>query len=205
MDTEKIGIVILAAGGSTRFGKPKQLLQFEGRSLLRRAADSAVVSACGKVVVVLGPNAPATMAEIDGSPIEIVVNHEWQDGISTSIKSGLNKLLGGQPELSAVVFMLCDQPFVNVDTITALVNGFRTSKKPIVASRYGNTLGVPALFACEMFSELFDLTGDAGAKKIIARHASEVCAVDAPEAAMDIDRPDDYEKLLSLKQQQGCP
>src|SRR6266852_5251622 len=106
------------------------------------------------------------MVEIDGLPVEIVVNNDWQDGTSSSIKIGLNRLLADEPELTAVIFMLCDQPFVDRDTITALIEGYRTSKKPIVACEYENTPGVPALFAREVFAELMALEDDIGAKQV---------------------------------------
>ncbi|MEP6788662.1 MAG: nucleotidyltransferase family protein [Acidobacteriota bacterium] len=201
METDEIGIVILAAGGSARFGKPKQLLQFQGASLLRRAVDTALLSDGVKVVVVLGEGSQVLMNEIDGLPVTIAVNDDWRSGISSSIKIGLKKLLDAESGLAAAIIMLCDQPLVNADMISALIDGFRSSRKPIVASRYQGTLGVPALFAREMFEELLDLKGDVGAKPIINRHASNVCEIDAPEATPDIDRPEDYERLLTQKQQ----
>jgi len=199
MDTDKIGIVILAAGGSTRFGEPKQLLQFEGTSFLRRAVDAALSQPDCTVVVVLGQDAAAAKDEIDGLPLKIVVNSDWQVGISSSIKGGLKKLLEDEPELAAVIFMLCDQPFVSRATIANLINNYTSTRKPIVASSYQETLGVPALFAREMFAELMDLKGDIGAKPVILSHAADVCKIDAPEAFSDIDTQADYEKLLTPK------
>jgi len=199
MDTDKIGIVILAAGGSTRFGEPKQLLQFEGTLFLRLAVDVALSSDPCQVVVVLGQDAAAAKDEIDGLPLKIVVNSDWQVGISSSIKGGLKKLLEDEPELAAVIFMLCDQPFVSRATIANLINNYTSTRKPIVASSYQETLGVPALFAREMFAELMDLKGDIGAKPVILSHAADVCKIDAPEVFSDIDTQADYEKLLTPK------
>src|SRR5258706_4679379 len=110
MDTEKIGIVILAAGGSTRFGSPKQLLKFQGKTFLRRTVDVALSQDGCKAVVVLGENSRQSIDEIDALPVEIAVNNDWQTGISSSIKLGLKTLLAAEPELSAAAFRLCDQP-----------------------------------------------------------------------------------------------
>ena len=162
MSTRKIGIVILAAGGSTRFGASKQLLKLEGRSLLRRAVDAAISPRCCNIVVVLGEDHRNSEDEISTLPVEIVVNNDWQSGISSSINLGLKKILDDEPELAAVIFMLCDQPFVNSDTISRLIDAYGSTQKPIVASRYDGTLGVPALFDREMFPELLDLQGYRG-------------------------------------------
>src|SRR5258706_7059596 len=201
MDTEKIGIVILAAGGSTRFGSPKQLLKFQGKTFLRRAVDVALSQDGCKVVVVLGEDSQRSIDEINALPVEIAANSDWQTGISSSIKLGLKTLLAAEPELSAVVFMLCDQPSVGRVAIANLIDTYRSTRKPIVACAYQDTLGVPALFSREMFGELMDLSGDIGAKPVIERHAADVCKVDATEAFLGIDYSEDYEKLLAAKQQ----
>lgn len=200
MNTRKIGIVILAAGESARFGGPKQLLKIEGKSFLRRAAHTAVSQDGCKVVVVIGEEIQSLRNEISSLPIEIVVNHDWKIGISSSIKLGLQTLLDDETEMDAVIFMLCDQPFVNSDTIAGLTKAYRTTQKPIIAARYEDTLGVPALFDRALFAEIMDLRGDVGAKPIIRRHAANVYGVDAPEAFLDIDDADDYEKHVTQKQ-----
>src|SRR5437762_10770370 len=125
LNHERIGIIILAAGGSARLGSPKQLLDFEERSLIRRATETAVSCRFGPICIVLGADAERSCDEIHDLPVEIVINDLWKNGISTSIRSGLERLVEIEPEISAVIFTLCDQPLVNSDTLVALVQTFK--------------------------------------------------------------------------------
>lgn len=189
---------MLAAGASSRLGEPKQLLQFAGESLLRRAARAALLVENQKTVIVLGANHEKMICEIQDLPIEIVVNHDWQTGMSSSIKSGLAKLLEAEPELLAVILMLCDQPFVTAQTLVNLIEKFVETKKTVVACEYENTIGVPALFAPETFAELLDLKGEAGARFVIKKFAaSGLAKITQPEAAFDVDTIEDYRRLLN--------
>ncbi|HEX8246621.1 MAG TPA: nucleotidyltransferase family protein [Pyrinomonadaceae bacterium] len=196
----KVGLILPAAGASKRLGNfPKQLLEFRGKTLIRRAAENALASECGKICVVLGASAGKIKREIDDLPIEIAVNEDWVNGMSSSLKSGLGKLLEIEPELSAAVVMLADQPLIDSTIINRLIEVFLETQAPIVASRYAETVGVPAIFARSMFDELMSLTNDGGAKLIIKKYAAAVEKVRVPEAAFDVDTPQDYENLLKLK------
>lgn len=193
MQSSSIAIIVLAAGASSRMnGQPKQLLKFEGKTLLRRAAETALKTNC-RTIVVLGANAERAKKEIADLPLEIVVNENWAAGIGESIKTGLSAVLGENP--SAVVVMLCDQPFVTTETLNRLIENHKQTGAPVAASLYNETLGVPALFARALFGELSNLAGDAGAKAIIKKHAGCVAQMPAPEAAFDVDTPQDYEQL----------
>lgn len=197
--TEKIGLILLAAGASGRYGKfPKQLLIFRGKTLLRRAAENALAADCEKVCVVLGARAEELKSEIAGLPVEIVVNDDWQSGMNSSLKKGLEKLLEIEPELSAVAITLCDQPLVDAAIIERLIENFRQSDKPIAAARYAETVGVPAIFARSMFAEIFGLSENSGAKRLIKKYEDSVLKIPLPEAALDIDTAGDYESLLKL-------
>jgi molybdenum cofactor cytidylyltransferase len=112
-----------------------------------------------------------------------------------SIKTGLSFLLAENRGIEAAILMLCDQPFVTAETLDRLVETFQKTKKPIAACQYADTLGVPALFAREMFAELSDLQGDAGAKAVIKKQAANVAQTPAPEAAFDVDTQTDFQKL----------
>ncbi len=194
----KIGIIILAAGASTRMnGEPKQLLKFEGKTLLRRTAETALSFAAARpIVVVLGANAEKLLPEIKDLPLLPAINENWASGMGGSIKTGLSVLLAENTDIEAAILMLCDQPFVVVETLNRLVETFQKTKKPIVACQYADTTGVPALFAREMFAELSDLQGDAGAKAVIKKHAANVARTPAPEAGFDVDTQADFQKLL---------
>lgn len=196
-DDKKIGLVLLAAGASQRLGGyPKQLLHFKGKTLLRRAAENATSSVCCSICVVLGANAAMLSAEIAELPVEIAVNENWKNGMGSSLQVGLKKLLEVEPEISAVTLTLCDQPFVTSSIINQLVGTIVQSKKPIVACEYGETIGVPAIFARSLFKELLNLSAETGAKKIVTNHITSVAKISFPEAAFDIDTWQDYELLM---------
>jgi len=190
-----IGVIVLAAGASTRMGQPKQLLRFEGQSLLRRAAGAALGSPCRPVVVVMGAHAALMRAELKQLAVQVVENPQWVNGMSSSIRVGITKLAKLSEEASAAVITVCDQPLVTPELITRLVETHRATNASIVASEYGETLGVPALFSRRLFPELCDLSDPAGAKQIINRFLNEVVPVPFVGGAFDIDTPTDYAKL----------
>lgn len=194
-ETSKVGGLLLAAGGSSRLGRPKQLLQFQGKSLLRRAAETLLKSTCGPIVVVLGAEFNESQAEIADLPLKICINENWQTGMSSSIKAGLQKLLTIEPELAAVIITLCDQPHVNADHIDLFAAEHHRSGAAIIAAEYGGTVGVPALFAREMFERLSQLEGDKGARDLIRNRVDVVVTIKLEEAAFDIDTLIDLDKL----------
>lgn len=191
-----IGVIILAAGGSSRMGSPKQLLPYRGETLLRRAAKSALASVCDRVVVVIGSQAEYVRRELDDLPLSVVENQNWQSGMSSSIRAGLQHLLSAN-HVESVIIMLCDQPFVTADVLNDLVSTHCETSKPIVASTYGTTRGVPAFFSRELFTELASLTADEGARRIIATHPEDVVTITFPQGAVDIDTPHDHERITS--------
>lgn len=187
----KIGALLLAAGGSKRMGRPKQLLVWEGKTLLRRAAEMLSDSVCDPIVVVLGSERVRSATELEGLRTRTCANPGWETGMSSSIKHGLRELLEIEPTLTAVIITLCDQPEVDASDINDLVDKFRETGAPIVAAQYGAVTGVPALFANRMFGSLFDLKGDKGAREVIRNGAVDVVTLDMEQAAFDIDTPED--------------
>ena len=192
---QSIGLIVLAAGASTRMGTPKQLLLHRGRTFLRRAAETALASACHPIVVVLGAHAEQVQVELERLPVLIVENRRWEEGMSSSIRVGLETLVAECEGVDGVVIMLCDQPFVTVEVINELVETYHKTGKLIVASAYGEACGVPVLFSNELFVEIAALEGRQGAKQIIANHPLDVATVCFPEGAVDVDTPQDYERL----------
>lgn len=193
----EVGIVVLAAGGSSRLGTPKQLLMYGDRSLLRRSAETAVDARIGPVVVVLGAGAEQLSDELDGLNVAIVENAEWRNGIGSSIRAGVQRVLMGNAAGEAVVLMLCDQPLVTPNVIRRLVERYRETRAPIVACAYGDTLGVPALFDAECVDDLLRLPDGQGAKDLIASFGSRVASIHVPAAVVDVDTQDDYAQLLA--------
>jgi molybdenum cofactor cytidylyltransferase len=195
-----IGIIVLAAGASSRMGEPKQLLRYQKETLLGRAIRAALETKLGPIIVVVGSHADAMQSEIAALNVKIVVNQSWQEGMGSSIRCGLQALAtevtGGT---EAAILMLCDQPFVTSDVIRRLADAYVTSGALVVASEYETngekTLGAPALFSRSLFPELMALHGAEGAKRVIARHVAETLVIAMPEAAFDVDTPDDYRAL----------
>ena len=197
MQSNLIGVILLAAGASVRLGKAKQLLEFRNQTLLRRSAETAQqISA--RVVVTLGAQSEITRREIEDLPVSIAENKDWEAGMGSSVKIGLEKLLETNEKLDGVIIMVCDQPFVGGELLKKIVAEYEKTNAPIVACEYENILGVHALFAAKLFPELLALESEHGAKYLIKKHRSETVSVSFPEGAFDIDTLADYERLLEF-------
>jgi molybdenum cofactor cytidylyltransferase len=190
-----IGAVILAAGGSSRLGQPKQLLIFRGETLVRHAVRAATEAYCAPVVVVVGDSGDAIRHELRETVAIIVENPEWQRGLGTSIRRGLEYLTESTPGADAVMLLACDQPLVEASTLAALIAEQDRSRKSIAASTYANTLGVPALFDRSCFEALIALPDDSGAKSLIAERPDDIASVAFEDGAIDIDTPADWERF----------
>ena len=192
----KIGIVILAAGASTRMGTPKQLLRYQERTLLRHTIEVAIASVCQPIVVVLGAYAQLIEPDISQLPVQIVENLQWNKGMGSSIEVGIQALKTSYPEVEAVILTLCDQPFISHEIINQLALAYHSTNQPIIACEYAETLGVPALFSDRLFSELMTLKNGEGAKQVIKKHSQKVFSISFPEGATDIDTPKEYALLV---------
>lgn len=194
----KVGAVILAAGGSFRFGRPKQLLSFRDKTLVRTTIDAACEAGCSPIVVVIGSDWEKIHAELAHANVIEVQNKNWQRGIGSSIRGGVEALTDHAPDIEAVLLLVCDQPAVDARLIERLIATHEATRKDIVASGYANTLGVPALFARSLFKELLSISDEAGAKSIILQNPERVAELAFPEGAIDIDTCEDWEKLDRL-------
>lgn len=192
---KSIGIIVLAAGASTRMQEPKQLLEFEGKSLLRRAVETAILTNCQPVIVVLGANFNETLAEIRDLPVDVCHNTDWRKGLSSSLQCGLENMLNLHPKLDAFIATLADQPFVTANHLQDFIKKYRETNNSIIAAKYNETNGVPALFGKEIFNEFTAISGDKGAKLILNKYQNTLISIDLPEAALDIDTKEDYSNL----------
>jgi molybdenum cofactor cytidylyltransferase len=190
-----VAAVVLAAGGSTRFGKPKQFALFEGETFIRRIVAAAKEAGCAPVVVVTGEDSAQITSELTRFRVTIAMNPDWQSGLGSSIVVGVRHAMNLAPELDAVILLTCDQPFITAAVLAQLIQLRLTSGKPIVASAYATTLGIPALFDRSCFPDLLRLKGDSGAKGIILARPQNVASFDFPAGEIDIDTAADYEKL----------
>ena len=195
-DKNSIAVIILAAGASRRMGKPKQLLPYRGQTLLSYVTKCALASSGSPVIVILGANADKIEPEINLLPVKIVKNTEWNEGISSSIRCGIAYIKEQFASINGVIFVICDQPFISAEIIDKLIDVYHSTNKPIIASQYGETIGIPALFARSFFSELMELNGDRGAKKIIKKYQDLVDKIDFPRGEIDLDTFENYQQLI---------
>lgn len=187
------GAVVLAAGPSTRLGRPKQLLAADGPSLLRHTVLAALGARCHPVVVVLGAGAERVRPEIADLDVRIVMNAGWSEGVGSSIRAGIDVLRAADPQ--AALLLVCDQPRVDAALLARLIAEFEAAPGCAVACAYAGTLGVPAVFPRERFAELAGLRGDRGAKALLLGMPDKLRTVRWPEGAFDIDTPDDAQRL----------
>jgi molybdenum cofactor cytidylyltransferase len=188
-------ILLLAAGSSSRLGRPKQLLSFRGGALLRHAAQTAVDAELGPVFVILGAVVDECRETLLGLPVTIVINTAWQEGMGSSIALGARSLDSSVHR--AVIIALCDQPGISPGHLCALDDLQRSSGQSIVAACYHDILGPPALFTASHFSQLRNLRGPQGAKALMQRDA-DVAILDCPEAALDIDTEHDVGMMRTM-------
>ena len=188
------GIIILAAGESTRLGYPKQIAKYKDKTLLQLAIDAANGCKSDKRVVVLGANPDEIKKTFSGASIPNIPNPHFEKGMSTSIKIGLEYMLRfDQPD--QVIIMLCDQPFVDVKLLNKLIAAQEKEGKGIVACAYSKTVGVPILFGKAYFKELMELTGDEGAKQIALAHEEDLVTIAFTKGKVDIDTEEDLKEL----------
>jgi molybdenum cofactor cytidylyltransferase len=189
------GIVILAAGASTRMGQSKQMLSWQHQTLLNHTIDTALATGA-PVVVVLGANESIHRASIQEKNVMVVTNARWEAGMGSSLKMGAGALLQGYPSVEAFIVLVCDQPHVTQAHLDALWHEFSSSKKLAVVSRYADTTGVPALFSRQMYDYILSLHDSQGAKGIIQKlKPEELSSIELKDGEKDIDTYEDYVKL----------
>jgi molybdenum cofactor cytidylyltransferase len=189
--------IILAAGAATRMGQLKQLLAYRGRTLLQHAIHEAIGAGFEPVIVVLGSNYGMLRDAIAGEPIQIVQNERWEAGMGSSITVGVQMLLEcGEPP-SALAILVVDQPFVEAKHLRAMRQLLSEVESSIVAAQYSRTSGVPALFKREVFDVLISLPPQAGARHLLRGSDVQVTPFPLPEAAFDVDTPEDFKAFTS--------
>jgi molybdenum cofactor cytidylyltransferase len=189
--------IVLAAGRSSRLGRPKQLLPLHGEPLIRHTLRQVLASSLDEVILVIGHKADEVRAAAAGLPVECVLNADAAAGQSTSVRAGLAAL---SPDVESAVFVLGDQPGVDPNVIDALVAAWRESRSPVVAPRYEDRIGNPVLFDRRVFPELALLEGDAGARPVVRAYQDtgelQLIPVDGA-APPDVDTEADYAALIA--------
>lgn len=189
----RIHTLLLAAGQASRFGAPKQLLQLDGQSLVRRAAQAALAAGT-RLIVITGANAEAVEAELRDLPLCILRNPQWQQGMGNSLAMGASKLLQ-ESGLDAVLITLADQALVDAQALRAVLSAHQADPQQIIAADHGETLGPPCLFPARFLAELAALRGDRGARALLQQHRDQLIRIALPQAAIDIDTPQDWQAL----------
>lgn len=193
MTAPQLFAIVLAAGRAERFAAVKQLQHYEGQALVSRAVRSAA-DLCGRRTVLVtgcaGREVHAACAPLDGF---LVHNSEYLDGMASSITCGVAAVAHCA---DAVMILLADQPLVGIRQLTALRDKWLEDPRQAAASRYRGRLAVPAIFPRRDFARLQALAGDQGARSVLQQYGDSLPAVDLPEAAFDIDTPDDLKRLL---------
>jgi molybdenum cofactor cytidylyltransferase len=191
----KIAILIMAAGGSSRMGTPKQLLKWKDSNLLDQTISKAI-QLKSEVVVVLGANSDKIIPKIDQNKVSILVNQNWELGLGSSISEGIKFIQLSYPDLLGVLIMLSDQPLIELDHYLSLIDVFTSGSRQIIVTKYGDgKLGVPALFDKFYFKDLCNLNSDKGAKKLFDKYSEFVNTIRNKQANIDIDTCEEYEIL----------
>jgi molybdenum cofactor cytidylyltransferase len=194
----QLGAVILAAGAATRMGSIKQLLPYGGQTLVENAITQAQRAEFSPVVVVLGAKADEVGLAVARTSAQTVLNQNWESGMGSSIKAGLERVLALTPDVDGLAILLADQPLVVADQLRKMAQALETGTSAIVAASYAGTSGVPAIFRRSVFARLQQLPDEAGARALLRGGADvghEVGHYVLPEGAIDIDTPADYAAL----------
>lgn len=201
----KIPIILLAAGNSSRMGKPKQLLPWGEKSLIEHQAEN-LLTVGNSVFVVLGANAELIIPVIENLNVKVVVNSEWQTGMGSSIASGVSGMLKENHDADGVMIALLDQPFVSAEHYKKLLNAFEPDKQQIIVSvSRDGWKGVPVLFDSAYFDELINFSGEQGAKKIFSQYPDRIISIECNDILKDMDTPEQYSMLFKEYWQQNKP
>ena len=191
------GIIILAAGASRRMGTPKQLLKIDNQTLIERAISLTQALDNQQTVVVLGANAKKISPHIPPQEkVNVIINENWQQGMGTTLKAGMEFFLKQPENFTAIIVMVCDQPYLTTKKLQQLIFKYQETKAAIIATTYHQIKGVPALFDKRIFPKLITLNKDEGARKIIKNYNGVVATVDFPQGVIDLDTPTAYQAFL---------
>jgi molybdenum cofactor cytidylyltransferase len=191
------GIIVLAAGNSSRLGKSKQLLRYKDQSLLKHTVQQALSVPFSSTLVITGAEREEVELELENSEAFVVYNQDWNQGMSSSIRKGIEELQMLHPEAEGCIIAVCDQPFISSAIFTELIEKHRHTGFGIVASSYAGTAGTPVLLSKSYFAELLLLEGQEGAKKLLTRHETNLALAPFDKGEVDIDTTEDYDRLLA--------
>jgi molybdenum cofactor cytidylyltransferase len=189
------GVIILAAGNSSRLGRPKQLLPYRGKTLLMHVVTEVLAADLQPVVVVTGAFQEEVTDSLCGQSLDIIFNPDWAEGMASGIVAGLSNILSLHADVDAVLITVCDQPFISAELLLQLVSTHDSSAKGIVACAYADSVGTPVLFGRSYFEQLLALSGSEGAKKLLKQYPDDLATIAFPGGDIDIDTAEDAVRL----------
>jgi molybdenum cofactor cytidylyltransferase len=194
------GLILMAAGASSRMGRSKLELQIEETTLLEHAVRQSFQSAVNTITIVSGAFAlPTSLEKVYSPKVQIINNTRWSTGIGSSIKAGLESQIKRTPDAEAVIFIVADQPFLSAAHVNRLIENFNATDR-IIASSYSDTIGVPALFPKRYFEAIGNLPDNAGAKSLFIKHQEDLITLPFDKGEIDLDTPENYQRFIdSLK------
>ncbi len=197
-----VPIILLSAGESSRMGSPKPLLFWKGKTLIEFQLRN-LLDTHQQVFVVLGANADQIIPFIKSIEVNIIINQDWEEGMSTSIAFAVKKVMDTIKNIDGVIITTIDQPLVDTEHLNTIVKSFKANEKQLIVSESDNGWrGVPALFDKCYLQELAKLKGDSGAKSVVHNHSENVQIVYAGNKLVDMDTPEIYEQLKIATHQQ---
>lgn len=191
-------VLVLAAGASSRMGQPKMLLPWQGTTLLQHIV-AAAVPICQPVFVVAGEQVNAITSLLSSATTHIIPHPQWEQGMGSSIATGLTGILAAGHTPEALLLLVCDQPFVDTPLLQSMIDAKARSGKGIIACQYAGTVGIPVLFDQQFFPALQALSGQAGAKRLLQQFPNDLHTIPFPMGNLDIDTPEEYERIRNLK------
>ncbi|MBK9255069.1 MAG: nucleotidyltransferase family protein [Saprospiraceae bacterium] len=198
LKTKNISLILLAAGESSRLGTPKQLLMYRGKTLMQHTIDQTQTLGLDTFIV-LGAFSEQIISQINTYDAKVVINKNWNEGLASSIRCGLEQVLQSNPDTEAVILILCDQPFLTIEILQQILEKYHDSSLPIVHCNYGEASGPPTLFHRSLFPYLMELKDHEGAKKVVNKYPADVALVDFADGKFDIDTLADYQHLLQTQ------
>jgi len=188
--------IILAAGGSKRLGKPKQLLDWFGKTFIEQVVDNAIMAGLNPIIVVTGAFQKEVEAQLIGKDVIITRNNLWEDGQSGSLIAGLRALQDSAER--PFIFILCDQPQTPVELIKLIVNEVNNTEVDIVTTMVNGKTCPPILFKPVCVPELLELKGDQGGKGLLKSHQYKEIRWEDVRLLLDVDTEEDYVKIIDL-------
>jgi molybdenum cofactor cytidylyltransferase len=187
--------LILAAGSSSRMGRPKQFLKIDNETLIRKTVNVTINAGAAKTIVVSGLDHELIKKELGSLPTQVIVNPHSELGMGSSIKYGVDHIIKNYPDLEGAVIMVCDQPLLSHFHLSKIISEHQTTQSSIVASFYSGKNGVPVFFHRSMYEKLLTIKDQQGARNVIDQNSALVKSIDFPEGSIDIDTPEDWEKF----------